>query len=72
MTFELITEKWATKQDHHNQAFFEGAGLTKPKAAIADDVYHNGGYELLALSNQILLITLPAKMDPLHVLFLTS
>lgn len=72
MTFELITVRSATKQDHHNQVFFEGAGLTKPKAAIADDVFHNGGYELLALSNHILLIPLPAKMDPLRVLFLTS
>lgn len=68
--FTLHDTSVTTKQGHHNQAFFEGAGSTKPKDAIADNVYHNGGYELLALSNQPLLLTLPAKMDLLRVLFL--
>lgn len=35
-------------QAQHNQAFFERASSTKPKAAFRVNEYHNGGYELVS------------------------
>lgn len=46
-----IPDECTLKQGQHEQAFFERAGLTEPKAKFRDTGHHDEVYELVKVDN---------------------